>query len=526
MTTTYYVDATSGTCTTATRTAVVATVNAIPTITGTTPGSFCGSGSVTLGATASEGTIDWYADPTGGASLGSGTSFVTPVISASTTYYVDATFNGCTTSSRTPVVATINSVAMGGTISGTSSIVYGSSTGTLTLSGYSGTILNWQKRLDSGVWIDINNTSGTYSETPNSVGTWQYRVVVQNSCSTVYSATFSIVVSPAALTITADNVIKTYGSPNPDLTMSCSGFVNGDNVLSIALPVISTTALTGSVPGNYPLSLSGGSAQNYLLTLVNGNLKINKADLTFIAANQSKNYLDPNPTLTYTIAGFVTGDTQDSIEHLPTIQTSADQSSPAGDYPITISGGTDDCYNLIYQSGILSIEKIPQTITITDVPSKLYVKEVYNIIATSTSGLPVQFESIYPDVASVNGNKLCGVSAGKAQIRAFIDGDQNYYSAEAFTEVEISTTHRDIMHLFTPNNDGINDRWEIPDLATYGKCDVKVYNRWGMEVYSNKDYDNLWDGTSNGTPLPEGPYYFVIKTESSGIITGTVNIVR
>jgi gliding motility-associated-like protein len=82
------------------------------------------------------------------------------------------------------------------------------------------------------------------------------------------------------------------------------------------------------------------------------------------------------------------------------------------------------------------------------------------------------------------------------------------------------------MHLFTPNNDGFNDLWELPDLVTWGKCDVKVYNRWGKLVFADANYNNLWDGTSNGSPLPEGAYYFVIKTENAGTVTGTVNIVR
>jgi hypothetical protein len=107
-TTTYYVDATDNGCTTASRTAVTATVTAPPTITGTTPNSRCDAGTVELGATASAGTINWYADSTGGASLGSGTSYTTPSIASTTTYYVDATDNGCTTASRTAVTATVN----------------------------------------------------------------------------------------------------------------------------------------------------------------------------------------------------------------------------------------------------------------------------------------------------------------------------------------------------------------------------------------------------------------------------------
>ncbi|MDZ7634077.1 MAG: hypothetical protein U5L72_06410 [Bacteroidales bacterium] len=135
-TTTYYVDATNSGCTTATRTAVTATINTIPTISGTTPGSRCGTGTVVLGATASAGIINWYAAPTGGSSLGTGGSFTTPSLSTTTTYYVDATNNGCTTATRTAVTATVNSlpVVNAGTDqsipNGTSTTLTGSVTGT------------------------------------------------------------------------------------------------------------------------------------------------------------------------------------------------------------------------------------------------------------------------------------------------------------------------------------------------------------------------------------------------------------
>ncbi|MFV8372501.1 choice-of-anchor D domain-containing protein [Flavobacterium sp. LB2P74] len=84
------------------------TVNAIPTITGTTPASRIGSGTVDLGATTSAGTISWYAAATGGSALGTGASFTTPVIATTTTYYVETTNNSCTSSPRIPIIATVN----------------------------------------------------------------------------------------------------------------------------------------------------------------------------------------------------------------------------------------------------------------------------------------------------------------------------------------------------------------------------------------------------------------------------------
>jgi len=81
------------------------TVNTTPTITATTPASGIGTVALTLGATASSGTISWYANLTGGTALGTGTSFTTPLISTTTTYYVETNNGTCTSSPRTPVVA-------------------------------------------------------------------------------------------------------------------------------------------------------------------------------------------------------------------------------------------------------------------------------------------------------------------------------------------------------------------------------------------------------------------------------------
>ncbi|WP_445454062.1 choice-of-anchor D domain-containing protein [Flavobacterium sp. 25HG05S-40] len=84
------------------------TITPSVTVTGTTPGSRTGAGTVLLGATASGGALNWYANPTGGAALGTGTSFTTPVISSTTTFYVAAVNGICESSPRTAVIATVN----------------------------------------------------------------------------------------------------------------------------------------------------------------------------------------------------------------------------------------------------------------------------------------------------------------------------------------------------------------------------------------------------------------------------------
>ncbi len=103
--TSFYVDATESTCVSA-RTPIMATVLTVPIISSTTPGTRCDTGSVTLGATASAGTLNWYDSTNGGVSLGTGSSFSTPNISITKTYYVDVTESGCK-SARTAVIASV-----------------------------------------------------------------------------------------------------------------------------------------------------------------------------------------------------------------------------------------------------------------------------------------------------------------------------------------------------------------------------------------------------------------------------------
>ncbi|PKP19272.1 MAG: hypothetical protein CVU05_11770, partial [Bacteroidetes bacterium HGW-Bacteroidetes-21] len=89
--TTYYklvVKVSSITCT---ESNVVSVVVNNPSIVSTTPAIRCGAGAVTLGAAGSAGTtLNWYAASSGGSILGTGTSFTTPIISATTNYWVEA----------------------------------------------------------------------------------------------------------------------------------------------------------------------------------------------------------------------------------------------------------------------------------------------------------------------------------------------------------------------------------------------------------------------------------------------------
>ena len=83
---------------------------------------------------------------------------------------------------------------------------------------------------------------------------------------------------------------------------------------------------------------------------------------------------------------------------------------------------------------------------------------------------------------------------------------------------------------FTPNGDGKNDVWNIPQLAAFPQATVEIYDRWGDMIFkSEPGYSDPWDGVSaDGRTMPMDSYYFVIDLHdgSSEPISGTVTLIK
>jgi hypothetical protein len=178
-----------------------------------------------------------------------------------------------------------------------------------------------------------------------------------------YTITFvggTLTVTPAPLTITADNKGMTYGGALPALTATFAGLVNGDTPAAVTgLSLATTPAISHA--GSYPITASGATDPNYDTTLVNGTLTINKAALTITADNKGMTYGGALPGLTASFAGLVNGDTPAAVTGLSLGTVPA--TSHVGSYPITASGAADPDYTISFQPGTLTINKAALTIS-------------------------------------------------------------------------------------------------------------------------------------------------------------------
>jgi len=109
---------------------------------------------------------------------------------------------------------------------------------------------------------------------------------------------------------------------------------------------------------------------------------------------------------------------------------------------------------------------------------------------------------------------------------------------EAKVLILINDTPFFIPEAFSPNGDGINDKFEIIGISKYKNAEIEIFNRWGNIVYQSKNYgegqgkDGFWDGmvmsglqTSSG-PVSTGTYYYVLKPAGAQNISGSIYVDR
>lgn len=115
----------------------------------------CGSGSLTLEAVPSHGDILWFDNPTGGTSLFTGATFITPLINNTTTYYVLASVNGCMEGIRTPVIATIKPIPTIDSV--TNDLICENGSGTVSATISQG-VVSWYDAATGGNFLGSGNS--------------------------------------------------------------------------------------------------------------------------------------------------------------------------------------------------------------------------------------------------------------------------------------------------------------------------------------------------------------------------------
>ena len=568
---TYYAEASNGTCSSLTRTAVTLTIHPAAGIPTANNVEYCeGATAQALTATASNPsyTLYYYISENSAPQ-----SSITPVTTSTGefTYYVAEGINNSCIGSKKAIKVTVYPKSIITTQPINQNITYGDNT-SFTVSATNVTSYQWQINTGSGFTNITNDSfySNTTTATLNitrptvAMSSYKYRVILKGRCTETETQTVTLTVAPKAVTITADNKTKVYGDANPALTAVVTGAV-GNDVINYTL---ATTATQFSNVGTYPIEVTLGNNPNYTVTKKDAVLTVTpKAiDVVVTADNKTKVYGEQNPALTAVVTGAVTGG--DVINY--TLATTAVTNSNVGSYPITVTLGNNPNYTVTKKDAILTVTPKPITsLTVekratvtsngneTDVYSFVgdiinYTINVINtgnvtihnvIVKDPLTGLDTtnQFFTLAPGeskeflqsytVTLAHLNEISITNIAKA---SGLTPDNNLIEAEDTVIVEKASVlgcGTILVHnAFTPNNDGTNEVFKIDnieDTICYPENSVEIYNRWGILVYETKGYDNsnkAFKGYSEGrvtvdksAGLPTGTYFYILNYTSVGL---------
>jgi hypothetical protein len=160
------------------------------------------------------------------------------------------------------------------------------------------------------------------------------------------------------------------GNVTRHLAYTITGFAYNQSQFQVlnGSPTETTTVVPKSGVGTYPITITQGSltinrnyASDYTLVFVNGTITVTPASLTVVAGSYSRKINQPNAAFSYTINGFVNGDTQlSALTGAPACcTTTATTASPAADYAIVIGPGSlaakNGNYTFTFVNGLLII---------------------------------------------------------------------------------------------------------------------------------------------------------------------------
>jgi gliding motility-associated-like protein/uncharacterized repeat protein (TIGR01451 family) len=184
------------------------------------------------------------------------------------------------------------------------------------------------------------------------------------------------------------------------------------------------------------------------------------------------------------------------------------------DFTITVTNnGTNDASNIIIEEQLPNgYEYVSHTASngMYDENSQLWTIDMLPAGSTATLTLTVTV---------VEGDDYTNNVVITNQSTVDDNPDNNSATAVTFPDcIEIPNG-------FSPNNDMMNDFWEIRCLENYSDNELTIYNRWGTLVYKTRNYANNWNGEANqntvllnnGGRLPVGTYFYVLKLQGNTI---------
>jgi gliding motility-associated-like protein len=327
--------------------------------------------------------------------------------------------------------------------------------------------------------------------------------------------------------------VHTNGNPTATCDLSLTGMLLNDDVVVIKL---SNSANNATVTPDLTFTTCSGVNNNDNIRLAtSSNVDIDSWGTT------DGSIFTPANGVGYTYRRIAAGTVLPTLTWNPSDWTTLDPEdySDVGNYTIFISS-----YEYILNDGTNSTTQT--TTTFTGVGAGTYTLVAHDT-ATGCTSEPITFtinELVNPTFDPID--DLCSGSTDTTLPTTSLEGITGTWSPATintttvatstytFTpntgtcaspvDVQVTVIACTIQKGISPNGDGLNDNF---DLSGFNVSELKIFNRYGKQVYSKSSYENEWFGqTDSGNDLPDGTYFYSIEFTDMEARTGWIYINR
>lgn len=543
---TYYVSQTSANGCESPRAPVTVIVYDTPPAPAVTPVTYCQDATATpLTATGSAGaTLNWYTQPTGGTALATAPTPDTAQ-PGQTSYYVSQTLAAGCEGTRAELIVTVNASVIPVTAISLPSALCIATGGSITPVPL-GTALTPGGTFTASPSLIINSTTGEIDVTSATAGT-QYTITYtilpdSNTCNPGGNSSATITFTP----LTQPAIVLSYPaqvcanaanqtiSPNagftPGGTFSVDGglTVNTQGVVDLANAVAGTTYTVTYAFAQDNSACTAAAQQQATFTVTTAITPVVQFDYDAAYCYDSQN-AGPDKENGFTTGGVFTA-TPEGLNIDPATGVINFEASTAGTYTVTYtvqpdaatcnSGGSFSDTFTINGNIDFTLEGScdGNVFNVTATP----VDNSYNPETVTYSWRTANGQAIGNNSNVLNVTDFAG--AGNVTFPAeltLLVTNNGCVTSKSITVTDIGCT---IQKGISPNNDSLNDNFELTSL---GVRHLSIFNRYGVEVYSLRNYTNQWHGqTNSGDELPTGTYYYMIDRNNGQQHTGWIYINR
>jgi gliding motility-associated-like protein len=431
--------------------------------------------------------------------------------------------NGVCPSDTANVTVFIDTLSQAGTVFGIDTICAGINTGVVYTDTSRGLSYLWESSTNGGVnWVPEASTD-TFHTYTNLTDTTVYRVIVTNgACPSDTSGTVEVVVRPAAIAGTIASDTSFCEGPNAG-TLNLTGAVGtivdwefaegGAAFVSTgnALPTLAYNNVTQTT--RYRVIVSLGDCPND--TTAEATVTIVPNPVVFITAVDPLSFCEGGNATLIASGGHSYSWSNGTTDSAITVST-------AGVYTVVVTDTSTNLKCSSIDSASVVVFPLPTVLAFSDTMIKLGE----NVRLSAVGALTYVWNPTtgLDNAVGPNPSASPAVTTGYHVTGTDANGCAGVDSLVVTVDTDLTP---DFTNLFTPDGDGINDTWTIGGLGACTSCNLKIFNRYGQEVYSSSNYQNDWKGTFGGKDLPDGTYYFVLQSQDTQkTYKGAVTILR